>query len=78
MWIESVPMQVTESVSAQERERQENIFELVYTERDFVRNLDYLQQVMYGLHTFTVSRPVSLKISILVLDRASDYQRYHS
>ncbi|KAM3579239.1 RHO1 GDP-GTP exchange protein 2 [Umbelopsis sp. WA50703] len=41
---ESVPMEVTESVSQQERERQENIFELVYTERDFVRNLDYLQK----------------------------------
>lgn len=38
-------MEVTESVSQQERERQENIFELVYTERDFVRNLDYLQKV---------------------------------
>lgn len=71
-------MQVTESVSAQERERQENIFELVYTERDFVRNLDYLQQVMYALHTLTVSRPVLLKITISVLDRAPDYQRYHS
>ncbi|KAJ2959350.1 hypothetical protein NQZ79_g5117 [Umbelopsis isabellina] len=44
LWIESVPMEVTESVSQQERERQENIFELVYTERDFVRNLDYLQK----------------------------------
>lgn len=38
-------MEITESVSQQERERQENIFELVYTERDFVRNLDYLQKV---------------------------------
>lgn len=64
MWIESVPMQVTESVSAQERERQENIFELVYTERDFVRNLDYLQQVMYALNTLIVTRPVSLKIAL--------------
>lgn len=44
LWIESVPMEITESVSQQERERQENIFELVYTERDFVRNLDYLQK----------------------------------
>jgi len=44
LWIESVPMQVAESVSAKERERQEIIFELVYTERDFVRNLDYLQK----------------------------------
>ncbi|KAI9285741.1 CNH domain-containing protein [Umbelopsis sp. AD052] len=43
LWIESVPLQVTESISNQERERQENIFELIYTERDFVRNLDYVQ-----------------------------------
>lgn len=66
-------MQVAESVSAKERERQEIIFELVYTERDFVRNLDYLQKVnattCYSLGT----KARDTEHVILVLDRAPHY-----
>ncbi|KAG8732433.1 RHO1 GDP-GTP exchange protein 2 [Ceratobasidium sp. 423] len=43
LWVQSVPQEVVESVSDQERKRQEAINEVIYTERDFVRDLEYLR-----------------------------------
>ncbi|CAO1617455.1 unnamed protein product [Parajaminaea phylloscopi] len=43
LWAESVSKEVLESVSEQERKRQELINEVAYTERDFVRDIEYLR-----------------------------------
>ena len=45
LWINSVPREVWEGVNEQERKRQENINEAIYTERDFVKDLQYLRDV---------------------------------
>ncbi|KAF3288600.1 RHO1 GDP-GTP exchange protein 2 [Orbilia oligospora] len=43
LWIHSVPKEVAESVSDSEKKRQEVICEVIYTERDFVKDLEYLR-----------------------------------
>ncbi|KAI8889430.1 hypothetical protein K501DRAFT_208418, partial [Backusella circina FSU 941] len=44
LWINTVPKSVLASLSNQEKRRQENIFELIYTESDFVNDLTYVEQ----------------------------------
>ncbi|CAK7221236.1 RHO1 GDP-GTP exchange protein 2 [Sporothrix bragantina] len=43
LWINSVPKEVADSISDREKKRQEVISEICYTERDFVKDLDYLR-----------------------------------
>lgn len=43
LWINSVPKEVVESVDEREKKRQEVISEICYTERDFVKDLEYLR-----------------------------------
>lgn len=43
LWINTVPKEVAESVSDMEKKRQEVISEICYTERDFVKDLEYLR-----------------------------------
>ena len=43
LWINSVPKEVAEKVSEKEQKRQEVISEICYTERDFVKDLEYLR-----------------------------------
>ncbi|PSN60032.1 CNH-domain-containing protein [Corynespora cassiicola Philippines] len=43
LWINTVSKEVAESVSEREQKRQEVISELMYTERDFVKDLEYLR-----------------------------------
>ena len=43
LWINTVSKDVSDSVSESERKRQEVISELMYTERDFVKDLEYLR-----------------------------------
>ncbi|KAH9851921.1 CNH-domain-containing protein [Lenzites betulinus] len=43
LWIHSVPAEVVASVSDAEKKRQEAINEVMYTERDFVRDMEYLR-----------------------------------
>ncbi|MBW0524761.1 hypothetical protein O181_064476, partial [Austropuccinia psidii MF-1] len=43
LWIHSVPQDLVDSVSDTEKKRQEAINECIYTERDFVRALEYLR-----------------------------------
>lgn len=43
LWINTVPKEVSDSVSEREQKRQEVISELMYTERDFVKDLEYLR-----------------------------------
>ncbi|KAF2747211.1 CNH-domain-containing protein [Sporormia fimetaria CBS 119925] len=43
LWINTVSKEVADSVSDKEQKRQEVISELMYTERDFVKDLEYLR-----------------------------------
>ncbi|KAJ7117617.1 RhoGEF Rgf2 [Mycena epipterygia] len=43
LWIHSVPAEIAASVSDAEKKRQEAINEVIYTERDFVRDMEYLR-----------------------------------
>ncbi|TFL01949.1 RhoGEF Rgf2 [Pterulicium gracile] len=45
LWIHSVPQEIVNSVSDLEKRRQEAINEVIYTERDFVRDMEYLREV---------------------------------
>ncbi|ORX87634.1 CNH-domain-containing protein [Basidiobolus meristosporus CBS 931.73] len=45
LWIESVPKEISDSLSKDERKRQEIIFELIYTEMDFVKDLELLKEL---------------------------------
>lgn len=45
LWIHSVPKEISDSVDETEMKRQEAINEAIYTERDFVRDLEYLRDV---------------------------------
>jgi hypothetical protein len=40
-----VPQEIVNSVSDTEKKRQEAINEVIYTERDFVRDMEYLRDV---------------------------------
>ncbi|WVR07809.1 hypothetical protein IAU60_004852 [Kwoniella sp. DSM 27419] len=43
LWIHSVSQEILDSVDDMEKKRQEAINEVIYTERDFVRDLEYLR-----------------------------------
>ncbi|KAF8311473.1 RhoGEF Rgf2 [Clavulina sp. PMI_390] len=43
LWVHSVSQEVVDATPEKERRRQEAINELVYTERDFVRDMEYLR-----------------------------------
>ncbi|KAI9491138.1 hypothetical protein BDB00DRAFT_834665 [Zychaea mexicana] len=45
LWSTVVPVHVSESVTPSERKRQETIFELAYTEDDFVKDLEYVNEM---------------------------------
>ncbi|KAF8519036.1 CNH domain-containing protein [Hysterangium stoloniferum] len=45
LWVHSVPQEIVDSVSETEKKRQEAINEVIYTERDFVRDMEYLRDV---------------------------------
>jgi len=46
LWINTVSREVWEGVAERERKRQENINEAIYTERDFVKDIEYLRDVL--------------------------------
>ncbi|KAF8637624.1 hypothetical protein AX17_002693 [Amanita inopinata Kibby_2008] len=48
LWIQSVPQEIVNSVSETEKKRQEAINEVMYTERDFVRDMEYLRDFWVG------------------------------
>lgn len=50
LWIHSVPQEIVNSVSEKEKKRQEAINEVIYTERDFVRDMEYLRDVRTFSH----------------------------
>ena len=49
MWIHSVPKKIANSVSEKEKKLQEAINEVIYTEKDFVRDLEYIRDVGFML-----------------------------
>lgn len=50
LWVHSVPQEIVNSVSETEKKRQEAINEVIYTERDFVRDMEYLRDVDLPLY----------------------------
>ncbi|KAI8636087.1 CNH domain-containing protein [Parasitella parasitica] len=44
LWINTVSKSISNSLSAKEKRRQENIYELIYTEKDFVDDLLYVEK----------------------------------
>ncbi|KAJ1970750.1 RHO1 GDP-GTP exchange protein 2, partial [Dimargaris verticillata] len=45
LWSKTVPKHIVDSVTKKELKRQEMIFELVYTEKDYVRDLELLNEI---------------------------------
>lgn len=45
LWIHSVPKDVVTATPPEERKRQECIYELIYTEEDYVKDLEYVEKV---------------------------------
>ncbi|KAK2750440.1 RHO1 GDP-GTP exchange protein 2 [Myotisia sp. PD_48] len=43
LWINMVPKEIADGLDDREKKRQEIIFEIMYTERDFVKDLEYLR-----------------------------------
>ncbi|KAI9023021.1 CNH domain-containing protein [Phycomyces nitens] len=44
LWINNVPKPISDGLSREEKKRQEHIFELIYTEMDFVADLAYVKK----------------------------------
>lgn len=58
LWINTVSKEVADSVGDKEKKRQEVISEICYTERDFVKDLEYLQDFwLKPLRTGNANRP---------------------
>ena len=45
LWIHTVSKEIVASVSGQEKRQQEAINEVIYTERDFMHNMEYLRDL---------------------------------
>jgi hypothetical protein len=54
LWIHTVSKEIVDSVSDQEKRRQEAINEVIYTERDFVRDMEYLRDVCSPSMPFSI------------------------
>lgn len=58
LWINTVSKEVADSVGDKEKKRQEVISELMYTERDFVKDLEYLRDFwMKPLRSLNPAKP---------------------
>jgi hypothetical protein len=60
LWITSVPKDVSEKLSDKEKKRQEVIYELIYTEKDFVNDLKYLNDV----RPFAMFMPIETELIV--------------
>lgn len=49
LWVNQVSSFIVDSLTKNDRKRQENIFELIYTEKNFVNDIEYLYQVNISL-----------------------------
>lgn len=57
LWINTVSKEVADSVSEKEKKRQEVISEIMYTERDFVKDLEYMRD--FWIHPLRSSNPAA-------------------
>ena len=57
LWIKTVSQEVADSVSEKEKKRQEIISEIMYTERDFVKDLEYLRD--FWMRRLRSTNPIS-------------------
>lgn len=81
LWIHSVPQEVVNSVSDTEKRRQEAINEAIYTERDFVRDMEYLRDVCVIVPSFRLCTLTLLQVwmnnlkdnDIIPTDRRTDF-----
>jgi hypothetical protein len=68
-----VPQEIVDSVSDKEKRRQEAINEVIYTERDFVRDMEYLRDV-----SLTAPSRIFTLTALLVLDQSTERTGHHS
>lgn len=76
-----MPQEIVNSVSEAEKKRQEAINEVIYTERDFVRDMEYLRDVRYDSPLSICFLFVVLTktlIYLAVLDQPSQRIRHHT
>ncbi|KAK4511309.1 uncharacterized protein ATC70_012524 [Mucor velutinosus] len=64
-WADSVEKSMYDSLSKTERKRQENLYELIYTEKDYVQSLEYLQNMWIKPLTERPIIPASRKETLL-------------
>lgn len=57
LWINTVSKEVADSVSEKEKKRQEVISEIMYTERDFVKDLEYMRD--FWIHPLRSANPAA-------------------
>ena len=63
---------MVDSVSDQEKKRQEAINEVIYTERDFVRDMEYLRDV--SVSRMEVAKMLKQISALLALDQALEHR----
>lgn len=51
-WADNVDKSIYDGLTKMERKRQENLYELIYTEKDYVQSLEYLQTVKFYIYFF--------------------------
>ena len=61
-----MPQEIVNSVSDTEKKRQEAINEVIYTERDFVRDMEYLRDVCIFLLCILFLGEKSLTVLLLL------------
>lgn len=81
LWINSVPKEVADAVGEREKKRQEVISEICYTERDFVKDLEYLRD-FWILPLRSKASPIPLqrrdKVVKTIFSNIVDHPSIHS
>lgn len=54
LWIHSVPKEVADALSDQEKKRQEAINKVIYTEGEFVKDMKYLRDVSLFISSWMI------------------------
>lgn len=75
LWVHTVPAEIVASVSDQEKRRQEAINEVIYTEQDFVRDMEYLRDVSVVFCMFTCAGDAKRVVGV---DQRLEGRRCHS
>ncbi|KAI5861073.1 CNH-domain-containing protein [Durotheca rogersii] len=81
LWINTVPKEIAESVGDREKKRQEVISEICYTERDFVKDLEYLRDFwILPLHSKNSPIPAARRERVVqnIFSNIIDHPSIHS